>query len=298
MAEEKEKKDSSIDKINSVAQKGKTAYNTYKNAKRAYNAIKVARAGWAAGEGVAAAAATSEVWVPAAVIGLIVGLIAVVIILLFVIVSGVMGGDLSNLPSSNGEGNSSPSATLSPGQKPSEKFYCQWGQSWSNQSYDSGTVGGMGCAPTSMAMILSSFGVNKNPGEVATMFHNNGWDWRPGSGLLGTNPWRVTGSWLNSLGLDRAQSDIVNNDQGTSSINLASIKNYTDAGWLLYAAIHGRNLPVPVNGGHQIVIENADPSSKTVTIRDPNNCANGISTIPVSDIYLWYLVTPIRIKGQ
>jgi FlaG/FlaF family flagellin (archaellin) len=97
MNEEQQQNDSSVDKINNLAHKGKTAYNTYKNAKKIYNAAQVARAGWAAGEGVAAAAATSEVWVPVVIIVLI---IVVIIIVLFGGASSVNNGNLS--------GNSSP----------------------------------------------------------------------------------------------------------------------------------------------------------------------------------------------
>lgn len=104
MAEENEKKSSSVDRINSFTQKGRTAYNSYKNAKRAYNAAKTARTGIMAAEGIGAAAATSEVWVPVVVIGLI---IVVIIIVLFGGVSGVKGGDLGNSPS--------PTASSTPG---------------------------------------------------------------------------------------------------------------------------------------------------------------------------------------
>jgi hypothetical protein len=143
-----------------------------------------------------------------------------------------------------------------------------------------------------MAMILSSYGSIKTPGDISTIFHQNGWDWLPGSGHAGTNPWAtVNQTWLNSMGFQRAQTDIVNSPGGTTSLNLQTVKNYTDAGWLLYTAVYWPK----IGGGHQIVIENANPSAGTITIRDPNSCPDGISTIPASG-YLWYLITPIRIK--
>src|ERR1035437_4253635 len=45
-----------------------------------------------------------------------------------------------------------------PSQSPSEVAYCQGREAWSSQPYDSGNIGGTGCVPTSMAMILSSYG--------------------------------------------------------------------------------------------------------------------------------------------
>jgi len=96
MAEENEKKDSS------AVGKANSAYRSYKNAKRAYNTVKAARTGMMAAEGISAAA-TSEVWVPVVIIGLI---IVVIIIILFGGVSGVKGGDLSNSPPPTGGNNS------------------------------------------------------------------------------------------------------------------------------------------------------------------------------------------------
>ena len=47
------------------------------------------------------------------------------------------------------------------------KLYKQYQGSYKNQSYMDGTVHGGGCGPTSLAIILSGFGIKKDPGTVA-----------------------------------------------------------------------------------------------------------------------------------
>ena len=94
MAEEQKKKDSSVDKINNVAQKGRSAYNTYKNAKRVYNAARVARAGWTAAQGTLALTTTPVGWIALGIC--LVLIVAVLIISLSGGVSNVKAGDLTN----------------------------------------------------------------------------------------------------------------------------------------------------------------------------------------------------------
>jgi hypothetical protein len=90
MADENEKKDSSaVGKLNS-------AYKTYKNTKRIYNAIKAARAGTTAVQGVTAAASTAEVWIPVAIFFLF--LVVVVIIFSGAAPGPVVGGNQSSPP--------------------------------------------------------------------------------------------------------------------------------------------------------------------------------------------------------
>lgn len=191
---------------------------------------------------------------------------------------------------------------VTPGEKPREVIYCQGKDApWANQKYSVSTMRQTGCSPTSMAMILSSYGVTKTPGEIAIIFQQKGWDWPPGNlscensdgtarqcrgtrFSLTTDP-----SWLESMGFEKAQVDIA---RKTSAINLATVKKITDAGWLLYAAV---NWPEIGGGGHQIVIQGADPASGKIFLRDPNDCKRGIITRGVSDLY-WHSVVPIRVK--
>lgn len=282
MAEEgKEKKDSSVvGNVNSAVARGK-------DIRRAYKAVRTGRTVAMAAEGAGALAGAGG--------PVTVGIAAVLLVVVIILFSGgapsaVVGGEPTDTASPSAS--FSPGPTLAPGQKPNEVFYCQWQGAWRDQPYDTSTVAHTGCSPTSMAMIFSSYGITKTPGDIATIFHQKGWDWLPGSGHVGTNPWAtINRAWLNSMGLERAQTDIVNNSSGTTSLNLQTVKNYTDAGWLLYTAVYWPK----ISGGHQIVIESANPSTGTITIRDPNDCPNGIRTISASG-YLWYLITPIRIK--
>lgn len=239
------------------------------------------------------AAMTPQFWIGVAIVVGIVILIA----LFLTIFTTILGGQQQKGVLA--------SITLSPAptqQRPSQVVYCQWDRRWSDQVYNDGTVGNTGCVPTSMAMILSSYGgTTYNPGQVATMFHALGWDYDPGSGYQGTNPWDITSTWLSTMGFKRAQSDIVNNWRMPvylSNTQVQQIKNYTDAGWLLMAAVDGHNLPTPVDGGHEVVIQSADPIANTITIRDPNSpaCRSGRTvTIDASSVP-WYLITPIMIK--
>jgi len=207
-----------------------------------------------------------------------------------------------------GQGNSSTNGIgAQPGPPPtqgvSEVVYCQGREAWSSQVYNDGTIASAGCVPTSMAMVLSSYGgTTYNPGQIATMFHNNGWDYGPGSGQKGTNPWRITSAWLNSIGFQRAQADIVNSYKSPAYLStkqLQLIKSYTDAGWLLLAAVDGYNLPTRVNGPHEVVIEDFDPQTNIITVRDPNspNCRSGKPvSFNVSNIR-WYLIIPVKVKS-
>lgn len=100
MADDNEKKDSSVvGKVNGAASK-------VKNLQRAYKIARAGRTATMATEGATAAAATSEFWVPAVIIGLI---FLVIVVILFGGVSGVKGG----------EPVTSPSPTISPTPGPS-----------------------------------------------------------------------------------------------------------------------------------------------------------------------------------
>jgi hypothetical protein len=68
----------------------------------------------------------------------------------------------------------------------------------------------------------------------------------------------------------------------------------------MLAAVDGKNLPTPVDGGHTIVIETADTTKGTVTIRDPydSHCAltSGQDITINANSIGWWLITPIKIK--
>ncbi|QQK08175.1 C39 family peptidase [Miniphocaeibacter halophilus] len=54
-------------------------------------------------------------------------------------------------------------------------YYIQWDQRWGYKEYGSGVIGSAGCAPTSLAMMLSGLlGYNITPDEIADIAINNG----------------------------------------------------------------------------------------------------------------------------
>jgi len=285
MAQEQQKKKSATDYANSAINAVQTTRTVVQAAKKIQMAISA----------ISTLVSTAEIWIPALIIG--------IAILLFVIFIVVIIGQ-NNSPNQGGQ-QAMPSAQPGPPptQGPSEVVYCQGGESWSKQVFDNGTIAKTGCVPTSMAMILSSYGMTQyNPGQVATIFDNNGWTYGPGSGNFGTNPWKINGAWLNSVGFKRAQTDIVNNWRTATILSanqLQQIKNYTDSGWLLLSAVDGHNLPTRVNGGHEVVIENADPQANTITIRDPNdrNCRSGKTVTFNAANVGWFLITPVKINS-
>jgi hypothetical protein len=268
-----------------AAQNARTAKRAISTVKNAEKVAQAAQKVQAVGTFIVA---TWEFW-------LIVLVIIVIVALFLVIITTIMGSSNGALPS--------PQPGPPPAQTPSEVVYCQGREKWSSQAYNDGNIAKTGCVPTSMAMVLSSYGGTiYDPGQIATMFHNNGWDYGPGSGQKGTNPWRITSAWLNSMGFQRAQADVVNSSKSPVYLDtkqLQLIKNYTDAGWLLLAAVDGHNLPTHVNGPHEVVIEDFDPQTNIITVRDPNspNCRSGKPvSFNVSNIR-WYLIIPVKIKS-
>lgn len=81
--EQREQQKSSVDRANDLINKGQSVRNKYKKAKGIYRTIRAARTAAVAGQGVTAAAATSEVWVPVLVILLLLLLVVVIIVTIF-----------------------------------------------------------------------------------------------------------------------------------------------------------------------------------------------------------------------
>ena len=260
-AEQTQQRNSPID----YANKGLGTVQNVRNAQKIVSAVQKAKKVQAAATFIAA---TWEAWL----IGIV---IAVIVILFLVIITTIMGSSNGITPPTP-----SPAPGPPPAQIPNEVVYCQGREKWSSQAYNDGNIAKTGCVPTSMAMVLSSYGgTTYDPGQIATMFHNNGWDYGPGSGQKGTNPWRITSAWLNSMGFQRAQADVVNSSKSPTYLNtkqLQLIKNYADAGWLLLAAVDGYNLPTRVNGPHEVVIEDFD--------RKRTSSPSGTPTPPIADL--------------
>jgi hypothetical protein len=219
---------------------------------------------------------------------------------------GVGGGQ----PGQGGQGSASDSGSLTGTYYvPSEVFYCQGdGASWARTPYDSGNYATKGCATTSMAMIVSSYGYTKTPDQVGQAFDRNGWVWylpNKGCGGDGLDSHGCTGtklpimrslsSWLSSIGFETPGVYVAH--EGPLSLTLA--KKFTDNHYLLYAGVSNW----PGVGGHSIVIEFVDPTTGAIRVRDPNNCRTKFVTVnqnttigndgkPLS----WYFAIPIKPK--
>lgn len=200
------------------------------------------------------------------------------------------------------------------------KFYCQYDGRWGNTPYDGRgrTIRSSGCGPSSMAMILASYGLTADPGSgkiatpetVARVFTQKGWSWTSGnqtgcanpSGCYGTKPLSIVDqNWLSSVGLRRAQSDIAGDGfpgEILSSSKMRLAENYTNSGWYLLAAIS--NWPSNSGGtiGHEVVVLKIYPTTQTATVASPSdNCygANFRKTVSIRNLRFISLV-PIKNK--
>lgn len=141
-------------------------------------------------------------------------------------------------------------------------YYCQNNSSWKNVC----DLGYAGCAPTTFAMILSSFGVRMLPPDVDNIFRQNGWRSCNTDGSLTTTA--INSSWLTSLGF-RVENNIVNGTQ----LNIDDAKKYINEGYLIIAS--SKQYPSSHTGrpiDHVFIIDNVDISNNAINIRDPNNC--------------------------
>ncbi len=180
---------------------------------------------------------------------------------------------------------------------PTNKFYCQWGQSYSSRRFDSGTIASTGCGPTSLAMIMSSYCDTHGPAEIAADFDTNGWSNLPGSGRTGTSFWTFStqkDNWFKSLGYEDPH---VNLKSGSQSINYTQAKSYLSNGYLLFA---GAYWP-PINGGHSFVVDDVRINSSggvDIHVRDPNGCTSLSNEFKWYSAYLggtgWYWLVPVR----
>ena len=63
----------------------------------------------------------------------------------------------------------------------SYKLYEQWTGSYSNNSYGNSTISQSGCGPSSVAIVCSGYGINKNPGNIVSECSNITSNKGPGS---------------------------------------------------------------------------------------------------------------------
>lgn len=242
--------------------------------------------------GRAALAATSEVWIP---IAIVLGAVLLFTIIILVITTS---------PASPGQVTETlPSPSLSPGASPNIHFYCQYDSQWTNSSCD---IIHNGCDPTAIAIILASFGDRGwTPNAVAL---KNGIGC---SGATTTNQTEAALRWVKTLGYKVSGLDPSEDNSGFlvsdgGKFNFRRAKKYINAGYLIHAGAIStfRSGGSLVRDGHSFVITDVDPSSETVTAYDPTFCFSdsdiGIRTMTKNDIGKkegedsWYWAFPVK----
>lgn len=141
-------------------------------------------------------------------------------------------------------------------------FYCQKDLKWSGTSYACETIGYAGCGPTSLAMVLSSFGLNYDPVQTASLISK----YAVCQG--GTLMERILqdNGFLASIGLEAGRT-LTN----AGKLDLQRAKESINKGELII----GSSASFPSCGcGHIFVVQDVDLIAQTVLIRDPINCSN------------------------
>jgi len=176
-------------------------------------------------------------------------------------------------------------------------FYCQHDDRWRKNPYACENMSGAGCGPTTMAMVLSAYGMTLTPAQIAEMFTpqfsvcNVGTDMVSALGK-GEKPNR---SFIDQVGLEVGKNILIN---GKLDLDLAQEYLRPSSGYLII----GSSINFPTCGcGHIFVIQAADPTSNMIKIRDPNNCSisspeerpSGID-YPVSKITSWLFAYPVK----
>lgn len=147
-------------------------------------------------------------------------------------------------------------------------YFCQGAAKWQSSSCN---LGNYGCSPTSMAMILNSFGTAISPPEVSLRYFD-------GAGCNRPTDVASYVSKFGSLGFT-----IGPNLVSLNKLNMLQVENFINAGYLIIAAsgpfkcYPTNSCTSPFIAGHEFVIQGVNPSQNTITIRDPNSCAYGAS---------------------
>jgi hypothetical protein len=145
-------------------------------------------------------------------------------------------------------------------------FYCQGDPNW-NQGNT--CIQNAGCGPTSLAMIMSTFGVKITPLEVDAVFQQNGW--RTGCDGASVYGAAIESNWFTNQGFT-----VGPNVSPNGKPDLALMKQFLDKGYIIYNGAD--NYPclgcitkgTPV--GHVFNIDAVDVAGNRVHVRDPNNC--------------------------
>jgi hypothetical protein len=192
-----------------------------------------------------------------------------------------------------------------PGTQPPLHFYCQY-DSWNTPTCH---IDNFGCAPTSLAMIMSSFG---NTSYTPTFVATNNWDSIIGANIgcsrTANGEGTTTLGALNAVGWAQGQgfSSLGSVVKYGGTPNLTTIKQWTSQGYFLFA---GAEMPFRCSassasncygGGHSVVIYDANPATGVIYYYDPTWCAGGTSNSPtpqtmnVSQFRFWYYAYAIK----
>ena len=168
-------------------------------------------------------------------------------------------------------------------------YYCQGDPKWSTACGAGGWdtmaacstrgeagycgMGQSGCGPTSLAMIMKSFGVNVNPLDVDGVFQQN--RWRNGCEMGSDAYSAITSNWFTGQGFT------VGPNFANGGLDLQGIKTYLDNGYIIL--VNASNYPCKgcvnqfMGVGHYVTVDGVDVTGRRIHTRDPNNCsyANG-----------------------
>ena len=175
--------------------------------------------------------------------------------------------------SSNPNPTSMTAPTRANTQRDNFSYYCQGNNEWR----DKHNLDQAGCGPTSMAMLLTHFGINMNPWEVDNIFRQNRWracdDCGTSMQAILTNRTYSGYQWITSYGFT-----IGPNLATSQGINIEEAKRHLNNGYIIVASSNnfrcgggctdqyaGRSL------SHIFLVDNIDDRGK-VRVRDPSNC--------------------------
>jgi hypothetical protein len=170
-------------------------------------------------------------------------------------------------------------------------YYCQGNTQWANSC----SLGVAGCGPTSMAMIMSSFGVTMTPPEL-----DREWGFRSCGDVGSSLQQSLNSSWMKSKGFESGPGLIKG---GYLDLELA--KKFLDEKWLIIASSHAFPCANCKNPGttvdHIFVVDGVDVNNAKVDIRDPNNCSytdgndeNQGKRLKNNTDFVWAYAHPIR----
>jgi hypothetical protein len=179
-------------------------------------------------------------------------------------------------------------------------YYCQGGPPWG----DTCDLGEAGCGPSSLAMIISSFGVTMTPPQVDAVFRASDHNWRGGCNGLSDDESAINSPWFRDLGFSHGP-ELTGRDEHTSRVlDTQKAREYLANGYFILGSSQSfpcaNCKPGTTVVSHIFVIDAVDESGN-IRVRDPNNCnympgdgaEREIRTYKNGD-FPWYYAIPIK----